>query len=46
MSPITRYGFAIFIGAFGIYQFSNNHPVAAVIAIVLAIVIARLGKRA
>jgi hypothetical protein len=45
MSPITRYGFALFIGMFGIYQIRNEQLVTAGIAIVLAIAIAFLGRR-
>lgn len=45
MSPITRYGFAALIALFGLYQLNNEHPVAALIAVVIAGAIALLGRR-
>jgi hypothetical protein len=36
MSPLTRYAFSLLIGIYGIYQLTNDRPVPAVIAFVLA----------
>ena len=36
MSPLARYAFSLLIGLYGIYQLTNDRPVLAVIAFVVA----------
>ncbi|HEX6998002.1 MAG TPA: hypothetical protein VF322_07645 [Gammaproteobacteria bacterium] len=45
MSPLTRYGFASLIALYGIYQISNDHPVAGLIGIGLAAALVWLGGK-
>lgn len=45
MSPVVRFGFAGLIGLYGIYQVSNDHPVAGVIGIGLAALLVWLGGK-
>jgi hypothetical protein len=45
MSPFTRYAFSLLIALYGIYQISNDHPVAGVIGIGLAVLLVVLGRR-
>lgn len=45
MSPLTRYGFAALIGLYGIYQLTNDHPVAGLIGFGLAVLLIWLGGK-
>ena len=45
MSPITRYGFAILIALYGLYQINDNHPTAGLIGIGLAGFLVWLGRK-
>jgi hypothetical protein len=45
MSSLTRYSFALLICGYGIYQIMNGHAVPGVIAILLALFIAWIGRR-
>lgn len=44
VSPTTRYGFAILVSLYGIYQIANDHPLAGLIGIGLAVALLWLGR--
>ena len=45
MSPTVRYGFSLVVAGYGIYQISNDHPVAGFIGLGLAALLVWLGRR-
>jgi hypothetical protein len=45
MSSLTRYGFALFLAVYGIYQMSNGRLLVGLLAIAVGAGFALLGRR-
>jgi hypothetical protein len=44
MSPSVRYGFALIVAGYGIYQIYNDHAIAGFIGLALAALLIWLGR--
>ena len=45
VSALTRYGFALFIAVYGVYQMANEHLLGGLLAIAVAAAFVLLGRR-